>query len=217
MLIGRKFSECLLIDVGSTTTDLIPVSNGKPNPKGWTDFERLQMKELVYTGLLRTPPPYLKSEMELNDTKIGIASEYFANMADVYRVLGMLEKEEYTCETPDGRGKDKKSSMKRIARLLCSDLEEVGKKNVKKVAKKFHRAQIKQLKKTIKELKNSHNIKNQTPTIVTGIGGKKLAKKAAKEADLENIIPLSRLYGDTAEIMTPAYGLGLFAYEEACV
>lgn len=217
LLVGRKFSNCLLIDIGSTTTDLIPIKDGKPAPEGWTDFERLQTKELVYTGLLRTPPPYLKSTISLNDTEIGIASEYFANMADVYRVLDILEEENYTCETPDGRGKDKENCKRRIARLVCSDLEEIGEDTVKKIARKVHHAQINQIRNAIVELKDLHEIKNQTPTIVTGIGGEKLAKKSAEKADLEKIIPLSDLYGETAEIMTPAFALGIMAFEEASI
>lgn len=216
LLVGKKYPDFLLIDIGSTTTDIIPVKNGKPAPQGWTDFERLQTNELIYTGLLRTPPPYLKSIINLNDMEINIASEYFANMADVYRVLEILKEEEYTCKTPDGRGKDKKNCMKRIARLVCSDLEEVGKTRVKKIAKKFHQAQIEKLTKAIKKLKDLHDIKNQTPTILTGIGGKKIGKKAAEKSNQEEIIPLSKIYGETAEVMTPAFALGLITSEETC-
>ena len=31
----------LLIDIGSTTTDIIPLWQGRPMPRGWTDAERL--------------------------------------------------------------------------------------------------------------------------------------------------------------------------------
>src|SRR5437867_8826588 len=45
----------LLIDVGSTTTDIVPLRDGNPVPRGRTDVERLGCGELVYSGVRRTP------------------------------------------------------------------------------------------------------------------------------------------------------------------
>ena len=45
----------LLIDIGSTTTDLIPLDQGKVVVQGRTDTERLRTGELVYAGIRRTP------------------------------------------------------------------------------------------------------------------------------------------------------------------
>src|SRR5207248_9549391 len=45
----------LVVDVGSTTTDVIPLHQGKPVPRGRTDPERMKLLELVYTGVRRTP------------------------------------------------------------------------------------------------------------------------------------------------------------------
>ena len=45
----------LLIDVGSTTTDIVALQDGRPMPIARTDPERLHSGELVYTGVRRTP------------------------------------------------------------------------------------------------------------------------------------------------------------------
>src|SRR5437763_8553211 len=45
----------LLLDIGTTTTDIVPLLFGTPNPQGTTDQARLAMGELVYTGVRRTP------------------------------------------------------------------------------------------------------------------------------------------------------------------
>jgi len=55
----------LLIDVGTTTTDVIPLLDGTPVPAGMTDLERLQSGELVYTGVRRTPLCALAGEVTL--------------------------------------------------------------------------------------------------------------------------------------------------------
>ena len=45
--------NCIFIDTGSTTTDIIPIKDGKECAIGRSDFERLATGELVYTGTLR--------------------------------------------------------------------------------------------------------------------------------------------------------------------
>ena len=53
-LAAHIYPDCVLIDIGSTTTDIIPIKNGKECARGRTDLERLGTGELVYTGALRT-------------------------------------------------------------------------------------------------------------------------------------------------------------------
>ncbi|MHC1592245.1 MAG: hydantoinase/oxoprolinase family protein, partial [Candidatus Helarchaeales archaeon] len=57
LIIGSQFPEALLVDIGSTTTDIIPIRNGKPETRGVTDMERLISRELIYTGALRATIP----------------------------------------------------------------------------------------------------------------------------------------------------------------
>ncbi|MCA9118530.1 MAG: hypothetical protein KDA79_25890, partial [Planctomycetaceae bacterium] len=45
----------LLVDIGSTTTDVIPLMDGFPQTAGRTDQQRMANSELVYTGTVRTP------------------------------------------------------------------------------------------------------------------------------------------------------------------
>ncbi len=45
----------ILIDIGSTTTDIIPLLKGRPVSLGFNDTDRLVAGELVYTGVGRTP------------------------------------------------------------------------------------------------------------------------------------------------------------------
>src|SRR5205823_3022412 len=45
----------LVIDIGSTTTDVVPLWDGHPIPRGRSDPERLRCRELIYMGVRRTP------------------------------------------------------------------------------------------------------------------------------------------------------------------
>ena len=55
-LVARGRAEALFIDMGSTTTDIVPISGGAVAALGEDDAARLSRGELVYTGLLRGAP-----------------------------------------------------------------------------------------------------------------------------------------------------------------
>jgi probable H4MPT-linked C1 transfer pathway protein len=109
--------RAILIDVGSTTTDVIPIMDGVPVPQGKTDYDRMFSGELVYTGVRRTPvcavaPWYL-------------AAELFATTLDVYLTLGMIPEDPNDRDTADGRPATRKCARARLARMLCADADMV--------------------------------------------------------------------------------------------
>ncbi|MFH1773395.1 MAG: hydantoinase/oxoprolinase family protein [Methanobacteriota archaeon] len=181
----KKFGEGILIDVGSTTTDIMPFKRNKIFYCK-TDLERLRKNQLIYTGMLRTPLSAIVSRVPFKNRLVRISSEHFAITADVYSILGMLKN--YSCETPDGGGKMRKDSMRRIARLLCADLEELGKKEVLGICKYLHKKQVELIAKALRGAADDSGIKR---AYVCGIG-KELAKKACKLAGI-NAVDLSRI------------------------
>ncbi len=119
-LIAAKCKGALLIDMGSTTTDIIVCNR----PQGLTDAERLQTGELVYTGFTRTPVPSVTTRGVLAGQWQGLARDCFATMADVRRVLGELPDDVDLHDTVDGRGKSVAESLRRLARGFGRDGEE---------------------------------------------------------------------------------------------
>ena len=113
---GRLAPEgpVLLMDIGSTTTDIIPLLNGKPVPKGKTDPERLRTSELVYFGVRRTP-----LALFIRDG----AAELFATTLDLFLLIGWHDEDPNDCDTADGRPATRAHAHLRLARMLCADLE----------------------------------------------------------------------------------------------
>lgn len=118
-LVSRLRSGALLIDMGSTTTDIVACDR----PLGLTDAERMQTGELVYTGLTRTPVPSVATRAPLAGQWQGLARDAFATMADVYRILGTLPDDVDQHTTADGRGKTQKESLERFARGFGRDAD----------------------------------------------------------------------------------------------
>jgi probable H4MPT-linked C1 transfer pathway protein len=110
-----RSGPAILLDVGSTTTDVVPLLDGRPAPLGRTDPERLRARELVYLGARRTPVcAILGSEG---------AAELFATTLDVFLVLGEVAEDAADTNTADGRPATRAGAHARLARMLCADVE----------------------------------------------------------------------------------------------
>ena len=105
----------ILIDIGSTTTDIVPLWEGKSLPRGRTDPERLRLRELVYSGVRRTPLCSLLG--------IEAAAEFFATTLDVFLVLERIAESPADNGTADGKPATRAAAELRLARMLCGDLE----------------------------------------------------------------------------------------------
>jgi hypothetical protein len=126
--VGRLTPQgnALLIDIGSTTTDVIPLEDGFPVPLGRTDLERLQTGELEYTGVRRTILSSLAHTVPLRNNRCSVAAELFATTLDLYLWLGEVSEDEQATDTADGRPATKKCARDRLCRLICADREEVS-------------------------------------------------------------------------------------------
>ncbi len=182
-LVGRAVRDALLIDVGSTTTDIIPVRGGEPCPSGRADTERLQSGELVYSGVLRTPPASLTEVVPLRGGFCRVAPEHFTMMGDVYLILGSITAEEYTAPTPDGRGRTRKDAMARLARLVCADLDEMSPAAVETIARYLRDRQVDRLAEAILQVLSRQGTGALTKAVSAGAGAF-LADEAARRAGL---------------------------------
>lgn len=114
----------VLVDIGSTTTDILPFSDGRLSNRGYSDRERLARDELVYTGIVRTPVMAVVRRVPLGGEWVSLANEHFATMADVYRILELLPEGADRHPSADGRDKSARASMRRLARMVGADLQD---------------------------------------------------------------------------------------------
>lgn len=136
----EEYADAVLVDVGSTTADIIPL-NCFEDLKGLTDTRRLQEQYLVYTGMLRTNVATLVSSVTLDGTATPVSTEYFAASADAHLVLGHIAPADYICPAPDNGAKTPEAALRRLARVVCADLDEIGKEGALEVARQFWEVQ----------------------------------------------------------------------------
>jgi len=135
-LLCTRYPDAVLLDVGSTTADIIPLTRFA-RLKGLSDLTRLQDGYLVYTGMLRTNIATLVRSVAIDGTDTPVSTEYFATSADAHLVLGHITPDQYTCDTPDRKAKTIEASLRRLSRVVCSDLEEIGERGALGIAMKF--------------------------------------------------------------------------------
>ncbi|HSQ94244.1 MAG TPA: hydantoinase/oxoprolinase family protein [Methanoregula sp.] len=168
-----RYPDAVLLDIGSTTADIIPL-NRFESLKGLTDTKRLQAGYLQYTGVLRTSVPTLLRSVDLDGVPTPVSTEYFAASADVHLVLGHITPDLYTCDTPDRNEKTREASLRRLARVVCADLYEIGEEGAVAIAEQFWAVQRDLICSQVKKVVQSAGAEK---IIVAGIGAPLFAQE----------------------------------------
>jgi probable H4MPT-linked C1 transfer pathway protein len=208
-LSGR--GDGLLIDIGSTTTDLIPLKNGLVAARGRTDTERLATGELVYAGVRRTPVCALAQRLPFRGRVIGLATELFASTLDVYLTWGAVPEEAGDTDTCDGRPATIEAARDRLARMVGADREGFSQEDAIQLAGSCHEALIDRLTEV------ADAICVRTPgspqTIILAGSGEFLGRELACRlgASEDQVVSLSARWGVDASCAACAYSLLLLA------
>jgi len=183
-----RYPEAVLLDIGSTTADIIPLSRFD-DLKGLTDLKRLQKGYLLYTGMLRTSIPTLLASVDLLGIRTPVSTEYFATSADAHLVLDHIGPDQYTCDTPDRKEKTRAASLRRLARVVCADLEEIGGNGALEIATAFWDVQRKMICDQVLEVSGKCNASSivvagiGAPLFARELGGRDLTRELGPAAD----------------------------------
>ncbi|HTW28985.1 MAG TPA: hydantoinase/oxoprolinase family protein [Acetobacteraceae bacterium] len=179
-LAGGRLPDALLVDIGSTTTDIVPVAGGCPAPAGYSDPERLSCGELVYTGLVRSFLMAIASHAPVGGRWTPLVCEHFATTADVYRLLGELAPEVDQMPTADGRGKSLRASRARLARMVGRDAADATEAEWRDVARWFAEQQLRRIEDAVMLVLSRARLPDAAPVLGAGIGRHLAARLAAR-------------------------------------
>jgi probable H4MPT-linked C1 transfer pathway protein len=199
----------LLLDIGSTTTDIIPLNHGVPSTHGKTDPERLFFRELVYVGVRRTPLCAIISDQTM--------AELFATTQDVYVVLGSLPEAPDDCYTADNRPLTVAKSLARLARMLGGDVETVPEEQIIRFANAVHTQVIKTLVQAIRAADyDSQNPLELRTGIVSGTGeflARRVIDEFGMDSPVERVVSLNDELGPVVSSCAPAYAVAVLGTE----
>ncbi|MFL5521019.1 MAG: hydantoinase/oxoprolinase family protein [Gemmatimonadales bacterium] len=182
LVVGRRHPDCLLVDMGSTTTDIIPIVAHEVIALGRTDPDRLASGELVYTGVIRTPIEAVVTSVPWKDGLAAVSAELFATIGDVHVWLGTLDPAAIEVPTADGRPASRPYAGERLARVVCADRTMIDDPGLTRIATHVAAAQRRQVAGAIAKVAARHP--SLRTAVVTGLGDA-IAAAAVHEAGLE--------------------------------
>jgi probable H4MPT-linked C1 transfer pathway protein len=209
----NRQGTCVLIDVGSTTTDVIPILDGTPWTYGKTDTERLRHRELVYTGVKRTP---LMALLPPGET----CAEHFATTHDAHLLLGNIPEDPTDCDTADNRAATVRGAHSRIARMTGGDRTTVSETETLRLAtlaadRQFQlvlRAIEQQTRRAVGLQRESVGVRR---VAVTSGSGEFLARRAVQELreNFDDVLSLTETLGPSLSECAPAFAVATLARE----
>lgn len=217
-LAAQNCADALFVDMGSTTTDLIPIRAGRVAALGESDAERLACGELAYAGFSRGAPQAYAARAPINGQWIPLVNEAFATMADVRRALGDLPEGEGGADlspTADGRPKTIAASRARLARLAGRDAGALSDDQWRAFADFLARAQLRVIEDQIALLVSRGAVAPAASLIGAGVGRPliaRLAQSAGREyLDFASFIAAPEHLRAAASDCAPAAALALLS------
>jgi probable H4MPT-linked C1 transfer pathway protein len=192
-LAARHWKEALFVDMGSTTTDIVPIHAGQIAARGYGDAERMAHGELVYAGVVRSLLMAGVRLVPFAGRWVPLMNEWFAHASDVYRILGTLPEGVDHMQTADGQPKTIEASLARLARQIGHDAKDVSASALTQLARFFAEAQLREITDGAHLVLSASALDAEAPIIGAGVGGfvvRKLAERLARPyVDFGDMIP----------------------------
>jgi (4-(4-[2-(gamma-L-glutamylamino)ethyl]phenoxymethyl)furan-2-yl)methanamine synthase len=202
----------LLVDVGSTTTDLIPIVGGRPAAEGACDTDRLASGELVYTGVARSPICAVVDALPWRGRQVPVAQELFATTLDAYLILQHLEEAPNDHQTADGRPATRAAARDRLARMICADRDDFSDEDAAIAAAAVARGQLAKLGIAARGV--LRRLPAAPDTIVLSGQGEFVARGLCQRLQLTGrLVSLAEQLGPAVSSAAPAHALAVIARE----
>lgn len=215
--VAANLDDALFIDLGSTTTDIVPVARAGVCVAGETDGERMTAEELVYTGVTRTPVMALAEAVPFEGARQRLMAEYFATAADIHRLTGRLPEGVDQLPAADSGEKDLAASARRLARMLGRDLEDAPMERWRSLAGYIAEQQLQLLQEAAALVMSRQHTKEDAPVVGAGIGRFLVEDLAARldrpYRDFASLVSGSEAVRNRAAHCAPATAVALLAMD----
>lgn len=205
--------HALLVDVGSTTTDILFLDRNGPCPLATDDAGRMASGELVYTGIERTPVAAVVRSVPLAGCRRPIAGELFARTQDVWLLLGAIPEDPVSTDTADGGPATCEAARIRLARQTLLEPVSVDLDDARNAAERVAAAQVRLVAAAIRRVLSRWRHAPDR-VVISGHGGA-LAERAVRQAGLAvSLVRLDSVLGAAVSRAAPAHALALVALGE---
>ena len=169
-VVAARRPDAVLVDIGSTTTDLIAVRAGRLAAAGASDAQRLASGALVYQGVVRTPLCVLAQRLPFGGAQVNVMNEFFATTADVYRLTGELDPAHDQQASADNAPKDAPATRQRLARMIGRDAHEASAAEWLGLAMVWRQAQLTEIAGQLERVVAASGLPADAPIVGAGCG-----------------------------------------------
>ena len=214
--VAARVGTGLLLDIGSTTTDVVAFADGRVLARGRDDAQRLASGELVYHGVVRTPLCALAPRVALDGRIVNVMNEFFATTADVYRLTGELDPAHDQATPADGGARTPEATRRRLARMVGRDSRDLPDAQWLELARDWRLAQSEEIESQVARVAAANGLAAGAPLVGAGCGAF-LAASIAFQAGrpfrrFSELVPGA---GDAwSDVCAPAVAVALLADED---
>jgi len=216
--VARARRQALLLDVGSTTSDIVVVDGGEVRFEGRDDAGRLASGELVYSGVTRTPVMAVAERVPFAGVEQRLMAELFATMADVYLLTGALAADADPLPPADQGERSVPASEARLARMLGRDRGDAEPAAWRRLARHLAERQLQGLHLAAERILSRGQLAEDAPLVGAGLGRFLVRELAARlerpYSDLSLLLSGDLEVRDWAARCAPAAVLALAAAED---
>jgi probable H4MPT-linked C1 transfer pathway protein len=217
--VARGLDGALLVDIGSTTTDIVPIAGGRVAARGGSDAARLASGELVYQGVVRTPLAVLAQRIAWRGIEYNVMNELFATAADVYRLTGELDPAFDQQPAADQAGKDSAATCRRLARMIGHDGGDAPPADWIALARAFRSAQLALIEDNAARVLATAALPARAPLVAAGCGDFLVAELAHRLGrrwlPFEALAPVHGAAARWARVCAPSAAVALLAAHDA--
>jgi probable H4MPT-linked C1 transfer pathway protein len=217
--VATRVPDALLIDIGSTTTDIIPIARGVVVARAATDAGRLATGELVYQGVVRTPLCGIAQRIEFAGVDVNVMNEWFATTADIYRLSGELSPQYDLYPSADQGPKTDSASRTRLARMIGRDAYEASPAEWRSFALRWRELQLREIGVNLARVTAAHPELADAPLVGAGCGRFLVAalarggrhETAREYLDFGTLAGVAAAHSDSAATCAPSVAVALLA------
>jgi probable H4MPT-linked C1 transfer pathway protein len=169
-VVAKTHADAIVVDVGSTTADLVPIVRGRIASRGPDDAARLAADELVYVGVVRTPLCALAARIAFAGREYNVMNELFATTADVFRLTGELRPEHDQAAAADNGGKDAASTIRRLSRMIGHDARDASEQAWRSFAREWRGALVRRVRESMDRMTVAVDLSPDAVVVGAGCG-----------------------------------------------
>ncbi|WP_197454923.1 hydantoinase/oxoprolinase family protein [Stieleria varia] len=204
LVAGEVCSDAMLVDIGSTTTDIVPLSAGRVATPAKTDHDRLVEGSLVYVGCARTPVCALVNELQYQGENATVMNEWFATVDDARVVLGLEKECPGDRASADNAPRDAFHARNRLARMIGLDHRSVDDEAARTLATQIMAAARERIQHGIRKVQSLYGFAPNTTLVLSGHGGDLLPRDVIAD---RTVIRLDEQWGEVIARSAPAYAV----------